>query len=223
MIADTLRQALPRLNVRWASLPFVRTRILIGVGAWLLGAVMATCGSLLAVSLLGTGFGVSAGQGKQLSAAAVNAALASAPAEHTSTTTTPAARRSPAPRQAHARGRQVSSPRAAPATSAAPAQKAQAGTLLATAAGTVVASCEPAGAYLISWSPAQGYGSDQVVRGPAPTAEVTFDAGTQALTMRVSCRGGVPVAGTSWGSDDDGGSGGGDGSGGGNGSGGGDN
>ena len=49
-------------------------RILAGVGAWLLGAGTATAGSLLAVSLLGQGIADSPGQ--QLTAAAVNRALA---------------------------------------------------------------------------------------------------------------------------------------------------
>lgn len=183
------------------------------MGAWLLGAVTATCGSLLAVSLLGNGFGVSAGQGQQLTAAAVNAALASAAKEHTAA---PAGHASPAPPKAkRAHAKHTRSARTTPAAPATPTQDAQTGTLLASAAGTVVASCGPAGAYLISWSPAQGYGSDQVLRGPGPAAEVTFDAGAHALTMRVGCRSGVPVAATSWGYDDDGGSGGYDGSGGG--------
>ncbi len=191
----------------------MRTRIFIGVGAWLLGAVTATCGSLLAVSLLGNGFGVSAGQGQQLTTAAVNAALASAAKEHT---TAPAGQASPAPlKPKRAQAKHARSPRTAPTAPAAPTRDTQTSTLLASAAGTVVASCGPAGAYLNSWSPAQGYGSDQVLRGPGPAAEVTFDAGAHALTMRVSCRGGVPVAATTWGRDDDGGSGGDDGSGGG--------
>ena len=194
-----------------ASVLFVRTRIFIGVGAWLLGVVTATCGSLLAVSLLGNGFGVSAGQGQQLTAAAVNAALASAAKEHTTAPADQAAPAPPKPKRAHPK--HARSPRTAPVAPAAPAQDAQPGTLLTSAAGTVVASCGPAGAYLISWSPAQGYGSDQVLRGPGPAAEVTFDTGAHALTMRVSCRSGVPVTATSWGRDDDGGSGGDDGSG----------
>jgi hypothetical protein len=188
----------------------VRTRILIGVSAWLLGAVTATCGSLLAVSLLGHGFGVSASQGRPLTAAAVNAALANAkersaaPAGHSSSAPRATVPRATAP---HAGASST-----APRTADAPTQAAQTGTLLASPAGTVVASCEPAGAYLASWSPAQGYGSEQVVRGPTAVASVMFDAGTRAVTMRVSCHGGTPVADSSWGHDDDGGSGGGDGS-----------
>jgi hypothetical protein len=202
MIAVPLRQALPRLKVCRATLLSVRTRIFIGVGAWLLGAVTATCGSLLAVSLLGTGFGVSAGQGQQLTAAAVSAALASAPKEHTAP---PAGHRSTAPPKAHhARAKHASSP---PVTPVAPVHDAQTGTLLASPAGTVVASCGPAGAYLVSWSPAQGYGSEQIVRGPAAIARVMFDAGSSSLTMAVSCHAGTPVADPVWGHDDDGGSG----------------
>ena len=49
-------------------------RILAGVGAWLLGAGTATAGCLLAVSLLGQGIAASPGQ--QLTADAVNQALA---------------------------------------------------------------------------------------------------------------------------------------------------
>jgi hypothetical protein len=76
----------------------------------------------------------------------------------------------------------------------------------------VVASCESAGTYLLSWSPAQGYGVDQVSRGPATVASVVFDAGSRAVTMQVSCpggAGGTPVSSTSSQADDDG-SGGGD-------------
>ena len=49
-------------------------RIVAGLGAWLLGAGTATAGSLLAVSLLGQG--IADTQGQQLTAAAVNRALA---------------------------------------------------------------------------------------------------------------------------------------------------
>jgi hypothetical protein len=52
----------------------VHVRILAGVGAWLLGVGTATAGSLLAVSLLGQGIADTSGQ--QLTAAAVNQALA---------------------------------------------------------------------------------------------------------------------------------------------------
>ncbi len=49
-------------------------RVLVGTGAWLLGAATATAGSVLAVSLLGQGIADSSSQ--QLTVAAVNQALA---------------------------------------------------------------------------------------------------------------------------------------------------
>jgi len=64
----------------------------------------------------------------------------------------------------------------------------------------VVAICEPAGAYLLSWSPAQGYAVQQVFRGPAPVASVVF-AATQEVTMKIDCRSGTPVDHTSGGGD----------------------
>jgi hypothetical protein len=60
----------------------------------------------------------------------------------------------------------------------------------------VVATCESVGAYLLSWSPAQGYWVDQFARGPAAVASVVFDADTRAVTMHVSCPGGTPISNT---------------------------
>jgi hypothetical protein len=71
--------------------------------------------------------------------------------------------------------------------------------VLTSAGGEVVASCQPAGAYLISWSPLQGYEVDDVTRGPAVTARVTFSSvavssTAREVTMLVSCSAGVPWA-----------------------------
>jgi hypothetical protein len=187
--AMPLRQPLLRLNVGRSSLAFVRARILIAVAAWLLGAATATGGCLLAVSLLGDGFGVSGSSSQQLTVAAVNKALADAKRHPPA----PAAVR---PRGARTRPGRRRKPAATP--SPVPAQPAAgSGTLFTSPAGTVVASCEPAGAYLLSWIPAQGYGVDRVARGPAPLASVAFEAGPREVTMRVSCTGGTPVSSVS--------------------------
>ena len=82
-----------------------------------------------------------------------------------------------------------------PATTAPVA--ADGGTVLTSAGGEVVASCQSAGAYLISWSPLQGYEVDGVIRGPAVTVRVTFSPTTVSptasdVTMVVSCSAGVP-------------------------------
>ncbi len=183
----------------------MRARIPIAVAAWLLGAVTATCGSLLAISLLGDGFGIGGPPSQPLTVAAVNKALADARREQS-----PAPSASPSRPSLPSLPSRPARPRASKHSAAARPAPAQpgttAGTLLGSPAGTVVASCGPAGVYLLSWSPAQGYGVDRVARGPATVASVVFDAGTRAVTMQVVCRGGTPVSSTSSGGDDDGGS-----------------
>ena len=164
----------------------MRAKILVAVAAWLLGAATATGGCLLAVSLLGDGFGVTGSSSQQLTMAAVNKALASA--RHG---------RSPAGSASLSRASRARRPH----SHAAPNQSAAgAGTVFNSPAGTVVAICESAGAYLLSWSPAQGYGVQQVYRGPAPVASVVF-AATQEVTMKIDCQSGTPVNHTSGGAD----------------------
>jgi hypothetical protein len=78
-------------------------------------------------------------------------------------------------------------------------------TVLASTGGTVIAGCQLAGAYLYSWSPAQGYEARNVVRGPAATAKVTFTSSRRQVVMVISCSSGVPAASTkvtNWGGDE---------------------
>ena len=173
-------------------------RFLAGVGAWLLGAVVATGGSLFAVSLLGRGI-IAPAAGQQLTEAAVNRALASEAAEaaRPSPTATPPAAPShtpsprPSPRHTDVR----------PAVPATPATAAPApqptSTVLTSVGGTVVARCGTAGAYLVSWSPQQGYEAVGVIRGPAAAAQAKFSNGQRVVVMKVSCTGAVPSATTS--------------------------
>jgi hypothetical protein len=174
-------------------------RILAGVGAWLLGVGAATAGSLLAVSLLGQGIADRPGQ--QLTAAAVNQALAREAhdaSEAGGRTARPPVRTSPATRAAATR------PAASPAAAAPPAPPASrtvaspaAGTVLTSWGGTVLAECRPAGAYLVSWSPVQGYEATDVTRGPVTTARVVFESDANSVTVTVSCpdgAAGAPVA-----------------------------
>ena len=179
-----------------------------GVGAWLLGVGTATAGSLLAVSLLGQGIAASPGQ--QLTADAVNQALAreaydaSAAATRTApppVPTPPATRpaaTSPAASQAAPAPPAPSAPAAAPAAApAVPATTPSAGTVLTSLGGSVLAECRPAGAYLVSWSPVQGYQADDVARGPAATARVVFESSANTVTVTVTCpdgAAGAPVA-----------------------------
>jgi hypothetical protein len=66
--------------------------------------------------------------------------------------------------------------------------------VLTSQGGTLVASCAGARAYLVSWSPQQGFGSSDVTRGPAANAQVVFIGGQLTVTMIVSCDAGVPTA-----------------------------
>jgi hypothetical protein len=203
LAALALRRPLPRLKAGSAILTFVRARILIAVAAWLLGAGTATGGCLIAVSLLGDGFGVTGNSSQQLTAAAVSRALAAAKRQQPPPPT-PSAAPSRTARARPARTRSHLAPPPPAPTRTATQSADGAGTLLTSSAGTVVASCGSAGAYLLSWSPAQGYEVGQVVRGPAPVASVVFAAGTglvmtSMVTMDVSCptgAGGTPISNT---------------------------
>ena len=66
--------------------------------------------------------------------------------------------------------------------------------MLTSQGGTLVATCAGTRAYVVSWSPQQGFGSSDVVRGPATNAQVTFTGGQLTVTMVVSCDAGVPTA-----------------------------
>lgn len=182
----------------------MRTRILIAVCAWSLGAAAATGGAYLAVSILGEGF--TSAPSQQLTVAMVKRALASEAAE----TSAPAAT-TPAPVPSVKLGGTATpiTRRHAPATptpAASPSPRSPGGTVLSSQGGTIVAGCESAGAYLESWSPQQGFEARNVVRGPAATAQVAFKSSQSTVTMVVSCSAGVPSATThvqnSWGGDD---------------------
>ena len=179
----------------------MHSRIFLGVAAWLVGASAATGGSLLAVSMLGQG--MMPGGEEQQSVTTVNRALAKEAAERAAVlpqraisgrraVSPPTALIAPPPRVA----RHTAPPRSPTARSSAspPSPGTAGGTLLTSRGGTLVASCAGARAYLVSWSPQQGFGSSDVVRGPATNAQVTFIGGQLTVTMIVSCDAGVPTA-----------------------------
>ncbi len=69
--------------------------------------------------------------------------------------------------------------------------------------------CAADGAYLKSWSPAQGFLVDNVARGPVAMAHVTFESSDRSITMRISCVSGSARVNLSdkrigWSSDDPG-------------------
>jgi hypothetical protein len=176
----------------------MQSRLLIGASAWLLGALTATGGSMLAVSPLA--HGLLGPDTQQLSPAAVRDDLAGYQRPGAAPSGAAAAR--PAATHARPTRRRAS---AAPAGTSPPASE---GTLLVSGAGSAMASCQSGLAYLVYWSPDQGFQADDVLRGPAPQASLVFEGGGTGIRMRVSCRGSVPVAQLSKVSYDDGHSGG---------------
>jgi hypothetical protein len=156
----------------------VHTRVFLAAGAWLLGVVAATGGSLAAVSLIGQS--IAAPPTQQLTVSAVSHALASGrqepdPSAAARPSTAPSVRRAGATPEASVSG-----------TSAT-------GTLLSSSGGSVLAGCAGSDAYLISWSPQQGYAADDVVRGPAARARVVFLAGSGGVSLTVTCTDSVPT------------------------------
>jgi len=178
----------------------VSSRFLVGVGAWLLGAVTATTGSMIAVNELA--HGLLGPQTQQLGETTVSADLVGGAR---SLSPSPAASgfgkasaSKPAAKVRH-------SPRSSPSTTASgTASQSPAGTFLESDDGSVTATCQSAGAYLLYWSPNQGFQADNVHRGPAAVTSVTFRGPAHSVVMRVSCSAGTPVAQLDQASDDGG-------------------
>jgi hypothetical protein len=142
-----------------------------------MGAGAATAVSLFAVSALGEGMIPTVSQ--QLSVGAVNRALSGETVERPASPSGPSIPRASSP-VLH----RVPSP----------SPTATGGTLLTSRGGTVVAACTGGSAYLMSWSPGQGFEAARVIRGPAATVQATFTGVQLTVTMVVSCAGGVPTA-----------------------------
>ncbi len=164
---------------------------MLGVGAWLLGAVSATAGSLYAVDQLGKGlFEQHAGR---ISVAVVNAELAQANSGRLGHAPAPSpSPPSTAPGHSHAPRK-----RAAAVPTHRPAQPGPvgAGKLLTSAGGTAEATCQNGLARLLYWSPQQGFAVDHVEAGPSSVAEVTFTDSSGGVVMHVTCSSsGVPAA-----------------------------
>ena len=97
-------------------------------------------------------------------------------------------------------------PRAAddvPASPSAEPSAASSSRQLTTPVGTDTARCTSTTAYLVSWSPAQGYQVDKVHRGPTTrTAYVAFRDGTKRIVLAFRCVGGIPQQLVGWHDDD---------------------
>ena len=171
----------------------MRSRPLIGVSAWLLGALTATGGSLYAVDLLGQG--LLEQHSKQVSVAMVNAELAQETSGHAGKL--PGASPGPSALQA-GRTPAPGAPdkaRPLPSSGASAPGGGAAARLLTSSGGTAEATCQNGLAHLLFWSPAQGFDVSGQRPGPASAASVTFTDSSGGVTMRVTCTSsGVPVA-----------------------------
>jgi hypothetical protein len=145
-----------------------------GVVAWVLGTGCAVAVGALALSLIGSGLGERSRP--PLAAQVIPASSASSAA-----TAPPSARSSPRPSGSAAQG--SASP------SASPIQRD-----FAFDVGWVTAACDGDMAYLVSWSPAQGYRVDEVRRGPAAYVRVEFESFTVEAAVWVRCVDGIPRA-----------------------------
>jgi hypothetical protein len=144
----------------------------LSVAAWVLGAATSIGVGLLALALVGEDLRGDASRPLTADAAAVVADPT--PSAHPPATTTTAA--SP------------TSPGAAATVAGALGDDRR----LTSAGGDVVARCTTAGAYLVYWTPAQGFRTDDVQRGPAPVSTLTFEATSAEIKLKITCVGGTP-------------------------------
>lgn len=148
-------------------------RVLASVAAWLVGAAASIGIGLLALSLIGNG--LTDGAIQPLTEEAVAKAISTRPT--VTATGVPAGSAGP---------------------TATPTTGHDSEHLLSSVGGTAVARCTDGSAYLVSWSPAQGYRTGKVVRGAAVEVLVVFEnesGGTERKVMLfASCVDGVPQA-----------------------------
>ena len=76
--------------------------------------------------------------------------------------------------------------------------------LLRSDGGFVVARCQGGQAYLVSWTPEQGYEIYDVRRGPASITSVEFEGARGHVRLDVTCDNGVPQAHVQQEAEDDG-------------------
>ncbi len=170
-------------------------RMLVAVLAWVLGAVVAVSVGLVALSSIGDGFATASGPGTvgvvepavaQGGAGTPPDGVAGATTQAAGTPGTPGAT---VPARPHT-DRAGTTQGAAPDSESSPR-------LLASGGGTVIARCAGGDVYLVSWSPAQGFHTATVRRGPSTQAMIAFTDGSHLITMTVQCRSGTPVASVS--------------------------
>lgn len=177
-------------------MPKVRVRVTAGVGAWIVGAATATGLCLFAVSHLSTdpqnpqGATLSQSQVRQALASVTGATSSSNPpavsSDQSSTATGPAPSVLPSPAQSRPSAATVPAPTSSVTTPQTVERR------LSGDGGTVVAQCQGSTAYLVTWSPAQGYQAEVTQRGPAHLATVVFTGYGNRLEFHIGCPAGTP-------------------------------
>jgi hypothetical protein len=156
----------------------------LAVSGWLVTAALAAGVTLAAVSALGSG--IFGGSTHTMTQDEVDRALAAAtaPAEPGTASPPPSAGTSTPSATADPTGPAGSDP-----------------TVVSSAGGTVIARCTASMVEVISWTPAQGFRTEDVERGPAREAKVEFESDDDDVRVELRCVDGVPAAEI----DDDGG------------------
>jgi hypothetical protein len=149
------------------------------IAAWTLGVVAAVSVGLVALAMIGTG--LTSSPVEPLSDNAAD----QVPGTSAGSTTGPPTSKSAPPSSS------PSNPRSSAST---PDRWRDPRKLLGSRGGTVIAQCHTGFAYLISWSPAQGFQAQDVMRGPAFMAGVTFKGLGREIRMSVSCPANTPHA-----------------------------
>jgi hypothetical protein len=164
--------------------------------AWVVGAVAAVAVGVLALSMIGDD--LTSRTAQPLSPDAVAREASAAPTEPAAgpSESTGSSELAPAP----------SASSAAPATTAAPVQgSGGVEKLVSSPGGTAIARCANGQVYLVSWSPEQGYRTDDVARGPATVASVKFESDANKVFLSVRCAGSEPQGSIGQQADDHGG------------------
>lgn len=156
--------------------PSVR-RTLASLGAWAAGASVAVAVGILALSLIGGG--LASGEVRPVPE---DGPVAAAPSPSPSPPVSPSITLAPP----LTKSAPVAPPSVAPSPTSGPTRQ------LASLGGTVIARCVGPSAYLVSWSPAQGYEADEVHRGPGRVASVVFQGDGQRVWLGVHCVAGIP-------------------------------
>ncbi|WP_037347402.1 hypothetical protein [Sciscionella sediminilitoris] len=154
------------------------TRTVLAVAGWVCAAAAATAVGIASVTAIGSGIADSTQRpfnGQQVAAALARPVPPTPPAQSSTPGST-----------------------SAPGATPGPANK-----VLASAGGSVVAACSAGKAQLLSWTPRQGYRTDDIDRGPDRTAKIEFESADTEITVRIDCANGVPTAHTTLDTDGD--------------------